>query len=148
MKIEVLRIHDSGNETLGIMLIDGQYAAHTLEDEYRAVKVMGETRIPDGTYKVVLRTEGSHHIKYAGKFPDIHKGMLHVIDVPGFQYILIHIGNTQRDTAGCLLVGSRFNALLNGIEISTERYKKVYKQILQAILKGDSVTITYKKVYI
>ncbi len=105
MELTVLRYASGEESTLGLLYIDKKFACYTLEDEHRDVKVMGETRIPAGRYQVKLRTEGSHHLRYQQKFPDIHKGMLHVTNVPNFQWILIHIGNDDDDTAGCLLVG-------------------------------------------
>jgi len=76
-----------------------------------------------------------------------HEGMLHVLDVPNFKYILIHIGNTDDDTAGCLLVGSAIGQDQKSIVSSTVKYKEVYKLISMALLNSEPVTITYKKVY-
>ena len=108
MKLRVLRYHTTNDYTLGMLLneTDGrQFLAYTLEDEHRKEKVMGETRIPSGTYEITLRTTGGFHGRYTKKYGDMHKGMLWVRDVPGFEYILIHTGNTDEHTAGCLLVG-------------------------------------------
>ena len=90
MEIEVIRYNNKEDFTGGLLFIDGQFECYTLEDEYRTQKVYAETRIPDGRYKVSLRTEGGHHIRYSKKFPDLHKGMLHILDVPNFKWILIH----------------------------------------------------------
>ena len=76
---------------------------YTLEDEQRALKVKGETRIPAGTYNRTKKRRG-FHARYDKKYPGIHRSMLHVTDVPGFEYILIHTGNTDEHTAGCLIV--------------------------------------------
>lgn len=78
---------------------------YTLEDEYQALKVKGETRIPAGVYEIKFRKKGGLHAKYNKKYPDIHRGMLHITDVPNFEHILIHTGNTDEHTAGCLIVG-------------------------------------------
>ena len=73
--------------------------------------------------------------------------MLHVTDVPGFEYILIHTGNTDQHTAGCLLVGdSQENNILlpdGFIGKSVNAYKRIYPGIAQAIEKGEEVTIEY-----
>src|SRR5688500_19899161 len=98
MKLTVLRFYDNGKSTSGLLFIDGKFECYTLEDEHRDVKLKGETRIPCRQYDLGLRTEGGHHEKYSKKFPKDHVGMLHVLDVPNFQYILIHIGNTEGDT--------------------------------------------------
>lgn len=149
MKLEVLRYSSGDNDTLGILLIDGAFECYTLEDEFRTVKVFGETRIPQGTYKIGLRTEGGHNNRYNNKFSYVHEGMLHVLDVPNFKYILIHIGNDDDDTAGCLLVGdtTNNNKLHDGfIGSSTQAYIRMYKKVLKAIKSGEPVTITYRDV--
>jgi hypothetical protein len=103
---------------------------------------MAETRIPEGEYEIKLRTEGSHHPKYLSKFPQDHIGMLHVTNVPKFEYILIHIGNTEKDTAGCLLVGNSAD-VKNVIGDSTGAYIKMYKKVAPELKKGNKVTIKY-----
>ena len=107
--LEVLRYSSGADSTLGLLFINDangrEFLAYTLEDEFREEKVSAETRIPEGTYDIKLRTEGGFHNRYSTKFgTPWHKGMLHVQDVPGFEYILIHTGNTDEHTMGCLLV--------------------------------------------
>ena len=163
MELEVIRFSSGTDSTNGILLELDKYApaphaegyrckrkflAYTLEDEYRDEKKYGETRIPDGTYKLDLRKTGGYHQKYSKRFKDIHIGMLHVTNVPGFEYILIHCGNTDEHTAGCLLVGdSQENNQITKdgfIGKSTQAYKRIYPRIAEAIECGEEVTITYK----
>ena len=161
MKLEVLRISSGADSTNGLLFLvenhcnetDGSwiertFLAYTLEDEYRDKKVSGETRIPKGVYQLGLRTIGGYTQRYAKKFPDMHKGMLHVLNVPGFEYILIHCGNTDEHTAGCLLVGdSQENNQITEdgfIGKSTQAYKRIYPMIAKAIRKKEEVTIEYK----
>lgn len=147
MKLVVLRYNSERDYTDGLLYIDDLFECFTLEDEYRTGKVWGETRIPDGTYKVTLRTEGGFHERYTNKFgKDFHKGMLWVRDVPGFEYILIHIGNTDDDTAGCLLVGTTADKNKNFIGNSAGAYKSFYPKVARALLNGDEVSITYKTI--
>ena len=91
---------------------------------------------------------GGYHAKYSKRFADIHKGMLHVLDVPGFEYILLHCGNTDEDTAGCLLLGDtqeNNNIKENGfIGKSTAAYMRVYPPIAAALEAGEEVTIEYR----
>lgn len=144
MKITLQRIHANNESTIGILSIDGIFAAFTIEDECRAVKVKAETRIPSGTYKVLLRKEGGHHESYKKKFPAIHKGMLWLQDVPGFQYILIHIGNTDLDSEGCILIGDAVaqNVSERGaISGSGNAYARIYPKIANALEAGQTVTI-------
>lgn len=147
MELTVIRYSDNGESTLGLLLINGKFSCYTLEDEYRDQKVMGETCIPEGTYKVELRTEGTHHRRFLEKFGEVwHKGMLHVKDVPDFKWILIHIGNDDDDTDGCLLVAdtSTENITRDGkIYSSTTAYKRIYPIIRDALLSGEVVSITY-----
>lgn len=149
MELEVLRFSSQEDSTLGLLFNNSngrEFLCFTLEDEYRTKKVYGETRIPAGRYRVKLRTEGGFHDRYSQKFPDMHKGMLWVQDVPNFDYILIHIGNSDDDSAGCLLVGntSQQNITEEGfIGGSTEAYKRIYPPIARAIEQGQEVWIVY-----
>ena len=151
MKLEVLRFSSQVDSTSGILFeitdIGKRFLCYTLEDEARALKVKGETRVPAGTYNIGLRTEGGFHSKYSKKYFGIHVGMLHVLDVPNFEYILIHTGNTDEHTAGCLLVGDaqeNNNIISDGfVGKSVNAYKRIYPSIAKAIQKGEEVTITY-----
>ena len=151
MKLEVLRFSSEADSTNGLLFevtdIGRKFLAYTLEDEARALKVRGETRVPAGIYKIELRKEGGFHERYTKKYPGIHRGMLHVTDVPNFEYILIHTGNTDEHTAGCLLVGDsqENNQLLPDgfIGKSVNAYKRIYPSIAKAIEQGEEVTIEY-----
>ena len=152
MKLEVLRFSDNGDSTNGLLfdVSDGKrkFLCYTLEDERREEKVPGETCIPEGNYSVGFRRVGGFDAKYSERFSDIHIGMLEILDVPGFKHILIHCGNTDEDTAGCLLVGdtqSNNKKVKNGfIGESTQAYKRIYAQIALALKQGEEVTIDYK----
>ena len=152
MKYEVLRISSGKDATSGLLFEISQnkrtFLAYTLEDEQRDVKVWGETRIPAGTYKLELRTEGGFHNRYLNKYGNtFHKGMIHVQDVPGFEYILWHTGNTDEHTAGCLILG---NTQTNNriakdgfVGNSVDAYKFVYPRVAAAIEAGLSVEVEY-----
>ena len=149
MKLQVLRFSSESDSTNGLLfdVTDGvKFLAYTLEDEYRKHKKSKETRIPAGTYKIKLRNEGGFHQRYTKKYPSIHRGMLHIIDVPGFEYILIHVGNSDEHTAGCLLVGdTQENNQINKngfIGSSGNAYKRIYPAIAEAVEK-EEVTIQY-----
>lgn len=138
MHITVNRIYSDDDATLSTVTVDGHAICFGLEDEFRAVKVSAETRIPAGQYNIGVRNVGGFHARYARKFPAFHKGMLQILDVPGFEYILIHIGNTDEDTAGCLLVGS--GADMRGtptVSRSTQAYKKLYKLVINEAAIGN-----------
>jgi hypothetical protein len=146
LDLDVIR-YTSRKNTMGLFFINKKFKCYTLEDAFHVAKIPGETRIPNGRYRVVLRKSGGHHARYKMKFPEIHKGMLHIIGVPNYKYILIHIGNIDDDTEGCLLVGDK--AITSGflpgrLEDSTKAYKRIYPPIADAIEAGEEVWINYK----
>ena len=151
MELEVVRFSSQRDSTNGALFdVSGgkrRFLCYTLEDEYREDKVMGETRIPAGTYRITLRTVGGFHGRYEKKYGEMHKGMLWVRDVPNFEYILIHTGNTDEHTAGCLLLGdsqqANFGSSNGMVGSSVNAYKRVYPPIAKALEEGESVSITY-----
>jgi len=151
MELEVLRFSSEADSTNGLLfdITNGErkFLCYTLEDEHRDVKVMSETRVPAGTYQITLRTTGGHHAKYTKRYGEMHKGMLWVREVPNFKWILIHTGNTDEHTAGCLLVGDtqkiNFGESDGFVGSSTAAYKRIYPPIAKALEEGEEVTITY-----
>lgn len=134
MKLLLQRERESNEWTQGKLFIDGVFECFTLEDQKQPKKVMHETRIPPGIYDIKLRKVGGHHARYQKRFLD-HRGMLHLQDVPGFQWILIHIGNSDDDTSGCILVGEVF---VNGrLQNSTTAYLAMYKKVWKAAEEGN-----------
>lgn len=137
MRILVERYKSTSDATLSRIYVDGAFQCFGLEDEKRGVKVAGETRIPAGLYAVTLRVVGGTHEKYKRKFPGAHRGMLWLQNVPGFQYILIHIGNTEKDTEGCILVGQRRNEETMTLSNSTLAYAALYEKVVGAAERGE-----------
>jgi hypothetical protein len=150
MKLDVVRTQFGKDATNGMLFIDGVFECFTLEDEVRDVKVHSETAIPLGEYEIKLRTEGGFHSKYTARYGAMHKGMLWLQDVPNFQWILIHTGNTDSHTAGCLLVGETQQDLDKGkdgfVGGSGDAYKKMYPKVANALLSGEKVTIKYSNI--
>ena len=151
MNLEVLRISSQEDSTSGLLfnVVDGkrEFICYTLEDQAQDRKVMHETRIPEGTYQLKYRTVGGHHARYTKRYGDMHKGCLHVIDVPNFKYILIHTGNTDDHTSGCLIVGESQTSnrvKKDGfIGSSTKAYTDFYPMVSKVLEEGEEVTITY-----
>jgi len=152
MKLEVMRFSSQNDSTLGILfdVSDGnrKFLCYTIEDEYRAVKKMHETRIPEGTYKLSLREEGGFHKRYLSKYgANFHKGMIYVNNVTNFEYVLWHIGNYETNTSGCLLLGNSQTENISDkkgyIGASEAAYKRVYPIVRDAILSGEKVEVTY-----
>ena len=150
MKLQVVRTQFGRDATNGLLFIDGLFECYTLEDQYQEVKVMHETCIPEGTYDIKFRTVGGFHERYKKRYGNSHYGMLHLQDVPGFTYILIHAGNTDEHTSGCLIVGETQQDLdvsEDGfIGSSGKAYVKLYNKIAKQLLIGNPVTIEYSKI--
>ncbi len=96
MNLSLMRFEFTQDSTIGRLFLDDMFLMWTLEDQDRdGPKVYGETCIPEGTYRVV--------IDWSNRF---NRRMPHVLDVPGFEGVRIHPGNTSKDTQGCILVGN------------------------------------------
>lgn len=137
------RLFANKEETVGVLSYDSKVLCWILEDEFRTKKVYKETRISAGIYELILREYGTHHERYKLKFPQIHKGMIQLKNVPNFTDILFHIGNTEQDTAGCLLVGFLCSIEQNRYTLlnSTKAYKFIYPIISGLILSGEKTLL-------
>ncbi|MEP6877471.1 MAG: DUF5675 family protein [Nitrosospira sp.] len=94
MELNVKRTDLSENSTIGELSVDGQFECYTLEDKVRPVKIKGETAITAGRYEVI--------INYSQRF---NRQLPLLMNVPDFEGVRIHPGNTAADTEGCILVG-------------------------------------------
>ena len=150
MNLDVVRPQFGADATNSLLFIDSVFECYGLEDEIRDQKKHSETAIPLGEYEIKFRTVGGFHTRsksrYDAKYGEgWHRGMLELQDVPNFKYILIHTGNTDEHTAGCLLVGETQQDLDKGkdgfIGGSGDAYKKLYPKVRDALLSGEKVTI-------
>ena len=132
MNLRVIREPSTVAATMGILLIDGVFTCWTLEDVVREVKIPGETAIPAGRYNVRL----SLSQRFQKLLPEI-------LTVPNFKGIRIHAGNTQADTAGCVLVG-RVRAY-DRVEESKLALMHVMEHLRRATTAGDPITITIEE---
>jgi len=151
MKLDVVRTQFGKDATNGMLFVDGVFECFTLEDEVRDIKVMSETAIPLGEYEIKFRNIGGYDTKYKAKYGStFHKGMLELQDVPNFKYILIHTGNTDQHTAGCLLIGETQQDLDKGkdgfVGGSGDAYKKFYPKVRDALIAKEKVTIKYSNI--
>jgi hypothetical protein len=146
MDLTLERLFSGSGGTLGVLFLDGKAECFTLEDEFRIVKVQGETRIPSGRYRLRLRALGeSPHFdeRYATAFANgFHRGMVEITAVPGFTDILIHTGNTSADTRGCLLVGETANSCALALAGSRDAYRPLYSKLSAALSGGGDVWLT------
>ena len=127
MKIEVKRLHRTQNSTIGELTIDGKFECYTLEDTERDIKIKGETAIPKGTYKVIINQ--SNRFK---------KLLPLLINVPNFEGVRIHPGNSNHDTEGCILVG--MNRSSDYITKSRKAFDSLFKKMKDA--KNITITIS------
>ena len=142
MELRVERRWRKDNYTVGRLYVDGEYFCNTLEDKDRGLKqgdgmelikekkVYGETAVPTGRYRVrmdVISPKYSRIDWYrnlcGGKMPRLE-------NVPGFEGVLIHPGNTAADSLGCILVGK--NTKVGQLTSSKATFATLYDRIRSA----------------
>lgn len=131
MKLTLERTWCGAKCTIGTLRIGDTYECFTLEDVVRKAgepKVPGATAIPEGEYKVVITP--SNRFK---------RDLPLLLDVPGFTGIRIHPGNTDADTAGCILVGTAKGP--DYVSHSRDAFNLLFPKLVAAIAAGDPVTI-------
>lgn len=146
MELRLLRYKHDHECTKGVLLVDGVFECHTLEDPSRLEKIAGDTCIPTGRFPIQLRDEGGMTQKYKKLFPASHKGMLWLQPVPDFEWVYIHIGNDLDDTLGCILVGNLVAQGRAYVGDSRRAYDKLYRAITAAMDAGEEVYITIEEV--
>jgi len=95
MEIKLVRGKANAVSVEGKLYVDGTFECYTVEDAPRSVKVYGKTGIPAGRYKIVITMS----TRFGKRLPLL-------LDVPGFEGIRIHSGNSSKDTEGCIIVGA------------------------------------------
>jgi hypothetical protein len=133
MNILLKRTQKTNESTVGQLFINGQYFCDTLEDvdrgmksnmslaELNAIKIKHETAIPSGKYKVIMSFS-----------PRFKRELPLLLNVPAFQGIRIHQGNTKEHTSGCILVGvynpkARKNFISNSVSTMARLMKELKK---------------------
>ena len=143
MNLELKRIFKGENYTIGRLFIDGEYFCDTLEDPVRKLdsaddKIYSKTAIPAGKYKVsmsIVSPKYSIRKSYnwcGGRLPRL-------LDVPFFEGILIHSGNTPDHTAGCILVGE--NKVKGQVINSMNTLKNLWVKLNVADEVGEEIWI-------
>jgi hypothetical protein len=94
MELQVKRIDLTDESTIGELSLNGQFECYTLEDKVRPVKIAGKTAIPAGRYEMI--------INFSQRF---RRELPLLLNVPDFEGVRLHPGNTDEDTEGCILVG-------------------------------------------
>lgn len=128
MKLRLERFEYGSSYTIGKFYIDGVYHSFSLEDVVRkGEKVNGQTAIPTGTYPVIIDLS----TRFGKQLP-------HILNVPNFEGIRIHAGNTSKDTEGCILLGHTW-AGKDFIGNSKIAFDTFFKQLEKA--KKATITI-------
>lgn len=139
MKLRLERKYLKENYTIGNLYINDTFFCNTLEDKNRDInkngkfdngeyKVYGKTCIPYGTYSII--------VSYSPKFK---RELPRLINVPNFEGILIHRGNTAEDSAGCILVGE--NKVKGRVINSTKYELELVKLMKVAVKANEDITI-------
>lgn len=136
MKLKLHRRYFGATYTIGTLYINGKYFCDTLEDKNRdlnrdgdlndagEMKMHGKTAIPFGSYSVIVN-----------RSPKFGRELPRLLNVPHFEGILIHRGNTAKDSAGCILVGENKE---KGKVLNSTKYELELVEILK---KHTEITI-------
>lgn len=136
MQITVYRNEKSPTTTVGELHVDGIFECYTLEDRVRKLdsakdKVYGMTAIPAGTYNVTL----THSPRFKRTLPLVN-------NVPFFEGVRIHPGNTAADTDGCILVGTTKIATLGGPTLMIGNSRVAFDKLFAKMEKAGKITLT------
>ena len=140
MKTKIIRVAQGRESTLSHLYIDGIFQCFLLEDKIRAVKIMKQTAIPEGIFRLQLNTWGGMNKTYFPKYAPIHKGMIEIADLPTFSAVYIHVGNTIVETAGCPLVGLSYIKKDGEYQVlqSADAYRQVYRKLYEVATGKDN----------
>ena len=152
MKLTLKRIARKKDYTIGRLFINGEYFCDTIEDKDRGLdqsmslaniqrlKVKGKTAIPTGTYTIVMNVVSPkfdkkqlYHDFCGGRVPRL-------LNVKGFDGILMHSGYNQNDSAGCLIVGE--NKVKGAVINSWGTYKRLWNILDAAAQRSETIKIT------
>lgn len=151
MKLRVERRWKKETYTIGVLFVDGVRFCETLEDKDRGLKqtdplsyikarkVYQETAIPTGTYDVSMDTISPKYSASSWYWKLCQGKVPRLLNVPGWEGVLIHTGNTALDTAGCLICGR--NTKVGQLTESKVTYEKLYKKMKAAYEKGEKISI-------
>lgn len=160
MKLLLRRIYTNDQYTISHLYVDGIYLCDAIEDtdrklddsmteeEIRTKKVYCETAIPTGEYKIALNVKSPKYSnfskytwarKYDGYIPRL-------LDVKGFEGVLIHVGNYASQSCGCLLVG--FNTKKGMVTSSVYAFSKLMDEyLIPATERNEEIMITISSDY-
>jgi len=131
MEIVLTRDALLDKRTLGKLYVNNVFECFTCEDTVRPVKIKGQTAIPTGKYKVVITLSN----RFKRELPLL-------LDVPNYEGVRIHSGNTEADTEGCILCGLKRNN--EGVFDSRTATNNLIIKIREAINRDSEVWITIR----
>lgn len=154
MQLTLKRIYNCPSYCIGRLYIDQVYFCDTLEDTDRGLKktwplaqikkakVPGATAIPKGTYAITMRVQSPKFssYKYKNQYGFCDGYLPRLLGVPGYDGVLIHIGNYATQTEGCILCGK--NTIKGRVTQSTETFNKLYRILEAADNKNENISIT------
>jgi hypothetical protein len=152
MELKLRRIAKKNGYTIGRLSIDGKYFSDTLEDSDRGLdssmsldvlkrkKLAHITAIPTGRYQVAMNVI-SPRLSRSKFYKQFGGGRVpRLLNVPAFEGILIHCGNTAKDTDGCILVGK--NSKVGMVLDSKITYSNLYPLLEAAYKRNERIFIT------
>lgn len=154
MELTLIRKYPKETYTIGQLYVDGKFFCNVLEDKDRGLyqtmtseeikekKVYAQTAIPYGRYRVTLNIQ-SPKFSTVEKYRFCKGYLPRLLSVPGFEGILIHIGTSAKDSAGCLLVG--YNTEKGKVLQSEKVFKELYAILKEANDNGEKIYITIKE---
>lgn len=147
MELLLKRIAKRDKYTIGDLYIDGKWFSNTLEDtdrglsqdmsleEIKKIKVYGKTAIPTGTYKVNMNIISPKFKTRVWAKP--YNGMIPRLEnVPGYEGILFHPGNSAEDSIGCILLG------YNTVKGKVTQSQNTFHKLMAILTKEKDITIT------
>lgn len=153
MELKVERKWKKDTYTIGKLYINGVFFCNTLEDKDRgltqkmplmqikSLKVHSQTAIPSGKYNIRMDVISPKYSLKPWFFSNCHGGRVPRLEnVPGFDGVLIHTGNTAADSSGCILVGK--NDKVGMVTKSKDYFLQLYNKMYAAYKKGEKITIT------
>lgn len=158
MKIEHIRIYNCPNYCIGKIYVNGVYVSDCIEDTDRGLdqkmplaeikrrKVYRMTAIPVGTYTLTMNVQSPKFSQYA-YYKKFCKGyMPRLLNVPGYDGILIHRGSSANSSAGCIIVG--YNTVKGKVTDSQKAWEKLMKEYLMpAKVLEEKITYTITRKY-
>lgn len=139
MRLKLERKYFKEDYTIGNLYVNGEFFSNTLEDKNRDLnkngrfdngetKVYGQTCIPFGTYRIIVNMS-----------PKFGRELPRLLDVPHFEGILIHRGNSPENTLGCILVGE--NKVKGKVINSTPYEERLVRMMKESLSRGEDITI-------